>query len=127
VLGYKLYRRPFLKDVGVLTLAVCLVFFVLHDYKIEVWEPWLLIVLYVLFITLTVVGRYVFQWCKRRNIKKNMAPRFKESGKNDEKALLINTNASIQESKNEETGPQEPVGYIKEESMPSDARPEKKR
>jgi sodium/potassium/calcium exchanger 6 len=61
VIGYQVYRRPFLKDVGILAMAVCLVFFVVHDFKIEPWEPYFCLILYLGFILLTVIARIIFQ------------------------------------------------------------------
>jgi sodium/potassium/calcium exchanger 6 len=110
VIGYQVYRRPFLKDVGILAMAVCLVFFVVHDFKIEPWEPYFCLILYLGFILLTVIARIIFQRQKIKQVVKET---------NTERTGLMHEvnpdNVQI------EIKIHEPVGYIDDKtSKPED-------
>uniref|UniRef100_A0A6B2KZB2 Sodium/calcium exchanger membrane region domain-containing protein n=1 Tax=Arcella intermedia TaxID=1963864 RepID=A0A6B2KZB2_9EUKA len=61
------YRRPFMKDVGSLCVGLCVVFFVVYDYKIEVWESWFWLSFYGIFVSMTVGARLVFQNYKKKH------------------------------------------------------------
>ncbi|CAL1716757.1 unnamed protein product [Somion occarium] len=63
---FKVDRGPFLRDVGFFTLAVIMLLAVLWDNEIEAWEAASMIVLYVIYVTVVVVGSYLERWRERR-------------------------------------------------------------
>lgn len=59
---FKVDRIPFLRDVGFFTVAVILLVFVLWDSKLEAWESVGLVGLYLIYVSVVVVG----SWWERR-------------------------------------------------------------
>ena len=56
---FRVERGPFLRDVGFFTFAVILVLVVLWDSKLEEWEAAGLVILYLIYVTVVVVGSYL--------------------------------------------------------------------
>lgn len=66
---FKVDRVPFLRDVGFFTVAVTLVLIVLWDSKLEAWESVGLVGLYLVYVTVVVVGSW---WERRRERRKQL-------------------------------------------------------
>eukprot|EP01125_Pyxidicula_operculata_P021394 TRINITY_DN821_c0_g1_i1.p1 TRINITY_DN821_c0_g1~~TRINITY_DN821_c0_g1_i1.p1 ORF type:complete len:789 (-),score=139.13 TRINITY_DN821_c0_g1_i1:132-2387(-) len=65
-------RRPFLRDIGFLTIGYTAVFVFCYDYKIELWEALSLVGIYVLFVLTVVVGRILYQRYKLKKQNKDV-------------------------------------------------------
>ena len=85
--GFRVTRRPFLRDVGFFLLAVIVLMVVLYDEQITMTESILLVSLYVLYVLVVAIGRAVYQWQKRKRIERLMFQRA-NSIDIDENALI---------------------------------------
>ena len=59
---FKVDRGPFLRDVGFFTAAVVLLLAVLWDNRIEGWEAAMLVVMYLVYVAVVIIG----SWYERR-------------------------------------------------------------
>ncbi|KAK7690637.1 hypothetical protein QCA50_005736 [Cerrena zonata] len=59
---FKVDRGPFLRDVGFFTVAVILLLVVLWDNQIEEWEAAMMVVMYLIYVAVVIVG----SWYERR-------------------------------------------------------------
>ncbi|OBZ72099.1 putative cation exchanger C3A12.06c [Grifola frondosa] len=82
---FKVGRVAFLRDVGFFTVAVILLLFVLWDSKIEAWEAAGLIMLYVFYVTVVVVG----SWWERNQERKRVYETLIRDEYRDEDVLQV--------------------------------------
>lgn len=66
---FKVDRTPFLRDVGFFTIAVIVLLIVLWDSKLEAWESVGLVGLYLVYVTVVVVGSW---WERRRERRRQL-------------------------------------------------------
>ena len=68
------YRRPFLRDLIFYILSVGLLYYVFKTGEIYLWQACIFIILYIIYVLIVVVGRYVYQkYIKpNKNKKKKM-------------------------------------------------------
>eukprot|EP00158_Paraphelidium_tribonemae_P005315 Partr_v1_DN27275_c0_g1_i1_m38577 putative calcium exchanger len=66
VSGFRVTRRPFLRDIGFFLTAVVVLLVVLHDEVITTVESLILILLYVLYVVVVGVGKMIYQRQKKR-------------------------------------------------------------
>lgn len=65
---FRVHRKPFLRDVGFFTVAVCLLLVILWDSKIKTWEAGILIAMYVVYVVVVVTGSWWDR--KQENIRR---------------------------------------------------------
>lgn len=63
---FQVAPRPFLRDVGFFTAAVALLLFILRDGLLHEWEALMLIALYVVYVSVVVLG----SWWERRQFRR---------------------------------------------------------
>merc|ERR1711964_178224 len=65
---FKLPRRPFIRDIVAFIGALVLVLFTCSDKKISQFEGWCLVAYYFAYVTVVVVGSYVYQRSKAKRL-----------------------------------------------------------
>jgi sodium/potassium/calcium exchanger 6 len=68
LIPFKLTRRPFLRDVTCYLVAATWSYVALWDGAIELWESVGFVGVYVLYVLVVIVGRYLYQKWKRTNV-----------------------------------------------------------
>lgn len=61
-------RRPFLRDVAFYVLALIMVFIVCWDKKIHLWQSLGFIGIYLVYVVVVILGRFIYQRHKRRKL-----------------------------------------------------------
>lgn len=61
-------RRPFLRDVFAYLIAVCFMFVVYLDRRVRLFEGIICFILYILYVSTVVVGRFIYQTRKKRRL-----------------------------------------------------------
>jgi sodium/potassium/calcium exchanger 6 len=64
---FKVPKVPFLRDVGFFTVAVSLLLVISHDGTIHFWEAAVLVVLYLIYVIVVVIGSF---WERKRERKR---------------------------------------------------------
>ncbi|KZT39099.1 hypothetical protein SISSUDRAFT_1099515 [Sistotremastrum suecicum HHB10207 ss-3] len=78
---FHVIRGPFLRDVGFFTVSVAFLLFTLYDGKISAWESGTLIVLYLFYVSVVVVGSY---WERRQERKRQQNAAIRSEYASDE-------------------------------------------
>lgn len=84
---FQVERGPFLRDVGFFTVAVAVVLLILRDHHIHSWEAGALIGLYVVYVSVVVVGN----WYDRRQEKKRRVEALIRAEYQDDQAPFFDT------------------------------------
>ena len=70
--GLETYRRPLLRDLLALAIAISLLFYMYQDGSIHVFEGILSLCIYACYVSIVVVGRYIYQnYIKPRKAREN--------------------------------------------------------